>query len=332
MKRLAFFAILLIVSESCEKIFLANDPANSPVSNFEFLWNEAQNKYSYFEYKNVDWDEVYNSYRPLVNEEMSDKELFNVLADMLFELKDGHVNITTPFDRSRNWDWFLNFPPNFNENIVYRNYLGNNYKITGPLHNQVIGEVLYVYYASFASTISSANIDELMERAEGLKGIIFDIRSNGGGSSANALALASALTDERIAYGHSRIKNGPGKDDFSPWTELSFSPRSGKRFTGQIVLLCNRSAYSASNMFAQMMKSLPNAVLVGDKTGGGAGIPAFGELPNGWMYRFSATQTTNPQGVHIENGVEVDVRVDMNPEDEANGIDSMLETALDILN
>ena len=331
MRRLIPILLIASILISCEKQFLSSDPANNPVSNFEHLWNEVNNKYSYFEYKNVDWDEVYKTYRPLIHDGMSDKELFDVLADMLFELKDGHVNITSPFDRSRNWDWYLDYPPNFNETIIFRNYLGKNYWITGPLHNQVIDDVLYVYYASFASTISQANIDELMERAHGLKGIIIDIRSNGGGSSGNAEALASMLTDKPYHYGYNRIKNGSGKGDFSPWKELIISPRSGNRFTGQVILLCNRSSYSSSNLFAQMIKSRPNATLMGDQTGGGGGIPAFGELPNGWIYRFSASQTVNLQGEHIESGVPVDIALDLNPEDEANGVDTILETALDIL-
>jgi hypothetical protein len=331
MRRIIPIILVASILISCEKQFLSSDPENNPVSNFEHLWNEVNNKYSYFEYKSVDWQEVYNEYRPLIHNGMTDKELFDVLAQMLFELKDGHVNITSPFDRSRNWDWYLDYSPNFNQNIIYRNYLGKDYKITGPLHNQIIDEVLYVYYSSFANTISEPNIDEIVERANGLKGIIIDIRNNGGGSSGNAVTLASALTDQPFDYGYSRIKNGSGPEDFSPWRKLSILPRSGKRFTGQVVLLCNRNSYSAANMFAQMMKSNPNATLLGDQTGGGGGIPAFGELPNGWIYRFSASQTVNPQGDHVECGVPVDISVELSPDDEANGVDTILETALDIL-
>jgi len=331
MKRIFILALMAIVISGCAKQFLADDPESNPLSNFEHLWHELNNKYSYFEYKSIDWNEIYSTYRPMVYEGMSDKELFDVMASMLYELNDGHVNITSPFDRSRNWNWFLDYPANFNENIIYRNYLGSDYKITGPLHNQIIDEALYVYYSSFGSSISEANIDELIDRAQGLNGIIIDIRSNGGGSSNNAVALASALTDQDFDYGYSRVKNGPGKDNFSPWRKLSISPRSGSRFTGQVVLLCNRSSYSSSNLFAQMMKSLPNAMLVGDNTGGGGGIPAYGELPNGWIFRFSATQTINPQGEHIENGVPVDISIELSPVDEANSIDTILEAALSIL-
>jgi len=331
MKRIFILALMVIVISGCAKQFLADDPDSDPISNFEHLWHELNNKYSYFEYKSIDWDDVYSTYRPMVYDGMSETELFDVLASMLYELNDGHVNITSPFDRSRNWNWFLDYPANFNENIIYRNYLGSGYRITGPLHNKIIDGVLYVYYSSFGNTISEANIDELITRTQEVEGIIIDIRSNGGGSSGNAVALASALTDKDFDYGYSRVKNGPAEDDFSPWRKLSISPRSGKRYTGQVVLLCNRNSYSSSNLFAQMMKSLPNAMLVGDNTGGGGGIPAYGELPNGWIFRFSATQTINPQGELIENGVPVDISVELSPVDEANGFDTILEAALSIL-
>ncbi|MDV7395568.1 S41 family peptidase, partial [Arthrospira platensis SPKY1] len=146
----------------------------------------------------------------MIREEMSDQELFSVLSDMLFELKDGHVNLTSPFDRSRNWEWFLNYPPNFNKTIVYRNYLGNDYRITGPLHNQVIDSVLYIYYESFASEIKQFHLDEIIVRAKDMKGIIIDIRNNGGGAARNGTLLASVLTDVSYVYGYSRVKSGPG--------------------------------------------------------------------------------------------------------------------------
>ena len=329
--KILYIAIVALISSfltSCEKHLLKPDPQNDPFTNFEYLWNEVNNKYSYFEYKGVNWDEAYDKYSQRIRDEMTDKELFNVLADLLYELRDGHVNLTSPFDRSRNWEWFINYPPNFNKNIVYPNYLGNDYRITGPLHNQVIDSVLYIYYESFASEIKQIHIEEITDRAKGLKGIIIDIRNNGGGAARNGTLLASVLTDVSYIYGYSRVKNGPGRDDFSPWRSLIINPGKGNKFTGQVVVLCNRASYSASNLFAQMMVLRSNTILMGDKSGGGGGIPAFGELPNGWLYRFSATQTINPEGEHIENGISPDIQADLTPEDEANGIDSIIEAAL----
>jgi len=318
----------LLLFASCEKMFLGKDPATDPLTQFEHLWRAVDEQYAYFELKGIDWDSVHTVYRTRIHDNMTDQALFDVLADMLYVLRDGHVNLSSPFDRSRNWDWYLDYPANFNHTLVYRNYLGKDYRITEPLHHTVIDSVLYVYYASFGSTISQAHLDLLMERASGLRGLIIDIRHNGGGISGNADRLASALTAEKRLYGRSRIKTGPGHDAFSGWSDRHISPRSGKVFTGPVVVLCNRNAYSTSSRFALMMHALPHVTIMGDQTGGGGGIPVFGELPNGWVYRLSATQMVDPAGNHIEDGVPVDIQVALDPADEASGIDTIIEEAL----
>ena len=40
-----------------------------------------------------------------------------------------------------------------------------------------------------------------------------------------------------------------------------------------VIILTNRSVYSAANEFVKYMKCCPKAKIVGDKTGGGAGLP-----------------------------------------------------------
>lgn len=311
----------------CEKVWLASDPESDPRGNFQYLWEEIDRKYSYFELKQIDWDEVYGRYAVQVQEDMDDLALFEVLSDMLFELRDGHVNLRSDFNRSRNWDWFLDYPPNFNRNIVYREYLGRDYWVTGPLHNQIIDSVLYIYYESFMHTITESHINRILDRVRGLKGIILDIRHNGGGSSGNANRLASMLSSGGYTYAYRRVKSGPGRADFTSWSAMEV--RGGARsFDGKVVLLCNRQSYSSSNLFAQMLRERPNTVLLGDTTGGGGGTPMGGELPNGWSYRFSVTQTQNLDKEDIELGVPVDIRVDLDPSDEAQNIDTLIEEAL----
>lgn len=324
-------AWILSVFVSCEKHMLAPDPPADPEEIFDYLWNDISNRYTYFDEKDIDWDVIGSVYRKRLNNEMGDNELFRVLGDMLYELKDGHVNLTSSFDRSRNWEWFQSFPLNYSQNLIDRYYLGVDFRITGPLHNKIIDSVMYINYRSFSDKISEANLERIMERANGLKGVIIDVRSNGGGKLANAYALAACFTERSYSFGRERIKTGPGHDDFSTWRTLSVHPREGRRFSGPVVVLINRKSYSATSFFAQMMKTNSGAVLMGDDTGGGGGVPAFGELPNGWKYRFSATQTITPDGEHIEFGVPVDISASLTAEDEKEGIDSIIEAALDWL-
>jgi hypothetical protein len=113
------------------------------------------NCYSYFELKNIDWESVKLQYEPIIHNGISQQELFEVLSELLFELEDGHVNLTSPFNRSRNWDWFQDFPLNYNQGIIDGNYLGKDFWITGPLRHQVIDNVLYVNPSKSFLTVGS---------------------------------------------------------------------------------------------------------------------------------------------------------------------------------
>ncbi len=323
-----FGIAMLFVAGSCEKAMLGKDPEKSPVMIFDALWQDINNRYSYFKEKSISWDSIRAVYRPKVNNTMSDAALFDLLADMLFVLEDGHVNLKSDFNRSRNWTWFLDYPPNFDPNIIERTYLGADFRQIGPLRVKVIIDKVYVYYGSFANKVEEAHLDALLELAEAHKGIILDIRNNGGGSLQNARKIASCFTEESLEYAQRRIKTGPGENDFSEWKVLRIKPRSGKLYKGNVVVLTNRNCYSAANSFAQMAKVLPNVILMGNQTGGGGGTPAYGELPNGWIYRFSATQTINLQGEHIEFGIPVDREVNLRLQDKLAGIDTIIENAL----
>lgn len=333
MKRTVFvlFIGLSYLLFSCEEQLIGPDPKSDNLANFDFLWEDVRNRYSFFELKEIDWVQIRDKYRPMVRENMSRQELFDLMGDMLYELKDGHVNLSSEFDRSRNWDWYLGHPANFDPTIVERYYLGRDFRLTGPLRNQILESVLYIYYPSFSSDIAESHLEIVMQRAASLKGIIIDVRNNGGGNLSNARKLASCFTDKEVAYAKERRKTGPGPNEFSEWATLTFPSRAGRRFEGKVIVLTNRACYSATSFFVQMMKTLPNVTILGDQTGGGGGAPSSGELPNGWQYRLSVTQTIDLNGEQIEPGVGVDVPVQMLEPDLRRNRDTLIETALRML-
>ena len=75
------------------------------------------------------------------------------------------------------------------------------------------------------------------------------------------------------------------------------------------------------------MRQMPKAVIIGDKTGGGSGLPFSSELPNGWSVRFSASPMFDPDMNHTEFGIEPDIKVNMESQDIQKGIDTIIETA-----
>lgn len=308
---------------------------DSPEGNFDALWDILDQRYCFFEYKKqqygLDWDEVYAKYRVRISSTMTSDQLFEVMADMLSELRDGHVNLSYAADYARYWSWQEDYPTNFSDTLL-RAYLGTNYKIASGLQYRILDDNIgYVYYESFADGIGEGNMDEVMEHLMLCQGMILDIRSNGGGNLSNAEKLAARFTNEETLVGYMQHKTGPGHSDFSDMEEQRLTPSGNIRWQKNVVVLTNRSVYSAANEFVKYMKCLPGVTVVGDSTGGGAGMPFNSSLPNGWYVRFSACPMYDRDGQSTEFGIAPDYKVSLTTEDFLRGRDTMIEYARQLL-
>jgi len=300
---------------------------NTPEGNLLALWTLLDEHYCFFREKAIDWDSVYNAYRVRVNDRMSEDQLFEVMAGMLSTLRDGHVNLYYSSDVGRNWSWQEDYPANFSDTL-HRRYLGTDYKITTGLRYRVLDDnVGYIYCSSFSNTLGSGNLDDIFYALTFCRGLIVDVRNNSGGMLTSAETLAARFTDEERLVGYMRHKTGPGHDDFSDMEEQYIKPSSGVRWHKKVVVLTNRSVYSAANEFVKYMKQMPNALVVGDQTGGGAGMPYSNALPNGWNVRFSACPMYDVNKKTSEFGIVPDYTVNMTDEDFARGEDTIIEFA-----
>lgn len=333
------YIILLLISGillSCEKALLDENPGTDPRSNFESLWKTVGDKYAFFELKDIDWDSVYTHYSPQVTPDITDEELFSILDSMLYDLRDGHVNLVSPFNISRNWQWYLDHPDNFDMEVMERFYLGENHRIAGGIRYTIIDSVGYIYYGSFSSGFSNENLDAVMRSLENTRGLIVDVRHNGGGVLNNAFALSRRLVSTEKEALVTFEKTGPGPEDFGKGLSYTIGPSDGVNYEGPVVVLTNRRSYSATNTFAAVLYGFENITIMGDQTGGGGGIPVDFELPNGWRYRFSATTSAIPledgSYYNIESGVPPHIEASTDPARLAIGIDDIIETALDFLN
>lgn len=334
MKRITLYFTVFVLFTSCEKALMEKEPTDDPVNNFESLWQTVDEKYSFFEYKGIDWNATYTEYSQRISNDMSNYDLFTVLGEMLTELKDGHVNLIAPFDYSR-YPITYNSPENFNFRLLKDNYIGWDYRVTGPLINTSFERdgfnIGYIYYGSFSGFVENADIDFTIAALSHTDAIILDMRSNGGGSVSNIYKIGSRFADQKRFVYSSKMKNGPGHDDFGELAYVYMEPSGSLQYTKKVMLLTNRGCYSATSFFTLAMKAFPHITQVGDTTGGGLGAPAGFELPNGWGYRFSVSQTFSPDGENLESGIPPDVAVWMSPEHESQGIDDIMEKAIEII-
>lgn len=322
----------IIAITGCEKAFMEEDPRPSPKSVFNTLWTDVDQKYAFFEFKDVNWDSVRRVYEPRIEPDMSQRELFDTLANMLNLLKDGHVNLISDFDRSRYWDWYLDYPQNFDFSLIQRQYLKDDYRISDKFtiyykeFDTLGAKIGYMYVPSFAGGDLSV-LDEVLKTLYNCDGIIMDVRDNGGGLEGLAELMAGRFADKKRKYALTQLKDGPAHDDFTKLRPQYVQPEGREQFTRPIALLVNRSSFSATNDFALAMKSLPHATLIGDTTGGGGGRPYRNELPNGWTYRVSKSRTFSSDMNNVEAGVPPDIDIDMNEDEEPHNRDAILERA-----
>ncbi|KAA3621132.1 MAG: peptidase S41 [Bacteroidetes bacterium] len=310
MRRFFFILFLLSFLPSCEKLVLKEDYSSTdPYVNFAYLWHACDEQYAYFDLKGINWDNTRHFYGDQISPGISDDSLFNVLGNMLKELKDDHTNLISNFNVSF-FGTVYQGPDNFDWRIIEDNYLSQDYYHSGPfLHDFIENEeVGYIRLKNFTSTINNTNLDFILNRYKDTKGLILDLRENGGGAISGVFKILSRFVNKETLVYYSRIKNGPGHNDFSEPEAAYLSPYTGTKYLKKVFILTDRGTYSAGSFTALAAKEIPNITLVGDTTGGGLGLPNGGQLPNGWTYRFSVSQTlTTDLDPSFENGVPPDV-------------------------
>ena len=312
-----------------------DEQPDTPSGNFEALWHIVDEHYCFFDYKQheygLDWNAVYDKYRVRISDKMTESQLFEVLTDMLAELRDGHVNLSSSMDYGRYWAWHEGYPQNFSDTLE-RRYLDTDYRIAAGLSYRVLDDNIgYLRYESFATPVGEGNLDDALAYLALCRGLIVDIRNNGGGDLTTAERLAARFVHEKTLTGYLQHKTGTGHSSFSDMEPQYLEPSSNMRWHKPVCVLTNRSVYSAANAFAVWMRELPNVKIVGDHTGGGSGMPLNSSLPCGWNVRFSAVPMYDARRQHIEFGIAPDVSVSLTDEATAQGIDLIIEEARKIL-
>ena len=308
---------------------------DSPQGNFEALWHIIDEHYCFFDYKQheygLDWLQVYNKYKVRVDNDMSSSQLFEVLGNMLGELRDGHVNLSAAHDYARYWQWYENYPANFSDTLE-RRYLGTDYKIAaGMKYRRLDDNIGYIRYESFNEGVGEGNLTEVLSELILCRGLIIDIRNNGGGNLSYTERFAARFVQEKTLVGYMQHKTGKGHSDFSDLEPKYLEPSSRLRWHKPVCVLTNRHVYSAANEFTMYMQALPNVKIVGDHTGGGAGMPMSSSLPNGWVVRYSAIPMYDARRKSTEFGIEPDYNVQLSNDDVLRGKDTIIEFARNLL-
>ncbi len=332
-KTSGLFIALFILCVTCTGTQKSSDPEK----NFEHLWQTLDKEYGIFLPKRVDWDLLYKVYRPKVTPETTDEELFDIMAQMLGHLNDNHVRLRSPFKSFGAGILQEKKREGFSRDLVKEKFLSNTFeeRLKGRfLFGFVDESVGYFHFSGFGGFKESANVvDEIVDKFKDCKGLIIDVRYNGGGSDMVGKAIADRFADKKRLYMTTQIRRGSSHDDFLPPRYFYTEPNGPRQFTKPIVLLIHRFSVSAADNFAMAMRTLPHVTLVGETTSGCQADQHGARLPNGWNFSVSYTLFVDQDGFSWEGiGIPPDLRQINRQEDIDNGRDKPLELAIELIN
>nr|WP_207792232.1 S41 family peptidase [Polymorphobacter multimanifer] len=113
---------------------------------------------------------------------------------------------------------------------------------------------------SFADEATVAAFDAGMMALRYTRGLIIDVRANGGGDTAVARPIMGRFTESTRPYARMRRRDGAGLGAF--WTEV-VEPRGPFTYSNPVVVLCDRWSASMAEGFPMGMKAICGARIVG---------------------------------------------------------------------
>jgi carboxyl-terminal processing protease len=300
-------------------------------SSFDQLWEEYDRGYAMFALRpEINWEKLREQYRPEALECKTAYEFARVCAEMLKHLRDLHIWVTVNgqnvpvFNRPRE----RNANPSAFEAIIGKlNKAGKH--ITWGKTAEKVG---FIVIDSWTGDVDE-KFDEVLENMRDTRGLIVDVRLNGGGSEPLAGNVAGRFADKEYIYAYSQYRNGPNHTDLTEKYPRKFKPRGPWRYDRPVVLLMGQKCMSSNESFVSMMAECAQVTTMGDHTCGSSGNPKFLDLPAGVQISLPRWIDLLPDKTPLdEHGVKPDVYFSTKAECFEGNHDDLLKAAIDRLN
>lgn len=327
-------------------------PKNTPEGNFEAFAAFFEENYAFFDLYGVDWTANVNAARYEVRSNMSDTELFSLMARLMAPMKDGHLALNGRDGRDE-----LNFEPNvgrthsalmaaakksgrdYEEEVdafhqalwmgnIQKNILQGKGELTGNRRVQygvVDGDIGYISFITMGGYTSGGSdperdlktINTIMEEALHLFEET-DVRAVVLDLSVNygGFDFVSRAIAERFAEErtHAYTKYAGDADD-PIRTRVMLNPSSGTRFEGPVYVVTSNVTISAGEILTMALRALPNVTHVGEPTRGALSDVLDKTLPNGWELSLSNEVYLDHRGAAWEGkGIEPDFEMTVLPD------------------
>jgi hypothetical protein len=348
-------------------------------SVFDAFWNGMNNNYVFWDIDNTNWDAMYRKYKPLfdkldINNTSDVKKSVQYFREMSAGLIDSHFDlsfnppiadsfVSPSYERKANAgilrDHYLFY------DYDARNYLDSGYvyghdslnaksdtieAVSGTIAK---GAVLYLGFNRFGLKSSYAGapnsvqkalqffIDYLHNPPVGFRGVVIDVRGNGGGDLNDLNFLVGNLISDKLKIGFTRYKSGNGRLDYTPWADAIVTPQPGaKSVAVPVVALTDIYSTSMAELTAMSIRLLPKGHTVGETTWGANGPLTQNIVFNGgqftaanfvFAYTSSAAFKYIDGNIYEGKGFPPEYPVPFNLSDFQNKGDLQLEKALSLM-
>lgn len=312
-----------------------------PIQSFEAFWQIFDENFSLFRIANADWKRMYEEYKVKITPQTSQKELLSVFKEMIQKLKDGHTKIIAGTSSA------LSKEDNERQKLYADNSEQMQKNIESCIQGQVktkldgriqygkmkdgIGYLALNDFDAFDAKEISQALDDVVKEFADNKGMIIDLRFNGGGSDAFALAAASRFASEKKLVFSKHARSG-GYDEFFKPTPIYIEPAAKRISAKKIVVMTSQMTASAAEIAAMAFKEIGFVTVIGEKTSGIHSDVLMNILPNEWIVTLSAEQYIAADGkVYEQIGLKPDEEVPISKKDIQKGKDPVLARAVKLL-
>lgn len=345
--------LLLILLTSSLTLFGQKKQINDPVKNFEILWKYFDDHYAFFDLKKIAWEEMYKKYKSQINDSTINDSLFAICSRMLGEFKDGHVGIADGdkyFGIAEHNNFYTEFPKWDLVNNLIRvtdtsltklgfckpvKYYGDDFKNKSIIEFSTTSNYGYIRINSMQG-ISKFKLKRILSTAtkqfKSVKGVIIDVRFNGGGEDTYSYQIAGRFTDKKRIGHYKCTRKKKGHNDFSKLETWYLKPTGARQITAPIILLTSNASASATDVFVLAMKQLPYVTIIGDNTFGVFSDRLVSKLPNGWEFSLSHQKYFSADMKCYEAvGISPDIKLQNSMSDITQNKDPLIFKAVEVL-
>ena len=334
---------------------------SQPEKDFEQFWNTFKDNYAFFHLKGISWDSTYSTYRPRVTKATTEKELIAVFAQMVDPLNDGHVTITRGEEilyKTKKSSYFKQEFKGLEKEFWQTAFSTlSTHQFSTPKGYGPVFKDQHLYYVAqspdlaylritrcFATPESLFStrkelrdtklmlslIDSLLPLFANTKGLIIDLRTNGGGHA--GIELASRFAALKTLTHYKAIRQKGSYERFTPLQPQYIVPNKGVQYLKPIVILTNDKTASSAEDFTISLYQQPNVTTIGTHTSGMLSDMFDARLSHKISFTLSNQCYYSTEKQILEDrGVPAKIEIKNTKKDIENGTDPVVLKAIETL-